>query len=120
MENHVKIVAIGNILHGLFMLFVTLFILLGVGIAGTAGLFNGEVLPALLIGGIGAAVSIFIGVLALPQIIGGIGLLGRKSWAHVVLTIVSVFRLISFPLGTIIGGYSLWVLFHRDTRPLLR
>ena len=48
--------------------------------------------------------------LAIPGLIAGIGLLARKSWARVLGVIVSVFGLLSFPFGTLVGIYAIFVL----------
>ena len=62
-------------------------------------------LTAILIGGL------VIG-LAIPALVAGIGLLARKSWARVLGIIVSVFALLSFPIGTLIGIYTIFVLMQ--------
>jgi lysylphosphatidylglycerol synthetase-like protein (DUF2156 family) len=50
--------------------------------------------------------------LAIPGLIAGIGLLARKSWARVLGVIVSVLGLVSFPFGTLIAIYALFVLLQ--------
>ena len=60
---------------------------------------------AILIGGL------VIG-LALPALVAGIGVLARKSWGRILGIIVSVFALISFPIGTLIGIYVIFVLIQ--------
>ena len=47
----------------------------------------------------------------LPSIIGGIALLSKKSWGMTLLVIVGCLSLLSFPVGTAIGAYTLWVFF---------
>jgi hypothetical protein len=48
----------------------------------------------------------------------GFGLLNHRPWARNVIIIVSAFRLFRWPFGTIFGAYSLWVLFHDETRSI--
>ena len=62
-------------------------------------------LAAILIGGL------VIG-LSLPALVAGIGVLARKSWGRILGIIVAVFALISFPLGTLIGIYVIFVLMQ--------
>jgi hypothetical protein len=62
-------------------------------------------LTAVLIGGL------VIG-LSLPALVAGIGVLARKSWARILGIIVAVFALISFPIGTLIGIYVIFVLMQ--------
>ncbi len=55
---------------------------------------------------------IAVGVILLfsiPSIIGGIGLLNKKSWALTLLLVLGCFKLFSFPIGTVIGIYTIWV-----------
>lgn len=47
--------------------------------------------------------------LAIPSIIGGIALLQGKSWALTLLLIMGCFKLFSFPIGTALGVYTIWV-----------
>jgi hypothetical protein len=46
---------------------------------------------------------------SIPSIIGGIGLLNNKSWALTLLLILGCFKLFSFPIGTAIGIYTIYV-----------
>lgn len=46
---------------------------------------------------------------AIPSIIGGIGLLNNKSWALTLLLVLGCFKLFSFPIGTAIGIYTIYV-----------
>jgi hypothetical protein len=62
-------------------------------------------LTATLIGGLVAG-------LAIPALVAGIGVLARKSWARILGVIVSVFALLSFPIGTLVGGYAIFVLMQ--------
>jgi hypothetical protein len=40
----------------------------------------------------------------------GWGLLQRRAWARTLALILGVISLLDFPLGTALGGYTLWVL----------
>jgi len=46
---------------------------------------------------------------AIPAIVGGIALLNNKSWALTLLLVLGCFQLFSFPFGTALGVYSIWV-----------
>jgi len=46
---------------------------------------------------------------SIPSIIGGIGLLNNKSWALTLLLVLGCFKLFSFPIGTAIGIYTIYV-----------
>jgi hypothetical protein len=51
----------------------------------------------------------------IPSLIAGIGLLARKSWATTLALIIGCFKLFSFPIGTAIGIYAIWI-FSEDQK----
>jgi len=57
-------------------------------------------------------VGFVIVAISLPSIIGGVGMLYNKSWAFTLILIVGIFSLVSFPMGTAIGIYTLWTYFR--------
>ncbi len=109
MHQHVPIVAWLNIVGSVLLLLIALFlIVLLPGIGAMSG--DRQALGILSI--VGVSVGGFMGLLALPGLLAGIGLLRRRNWARVLAIIVSFLNLLNIPIGTIIGGYSLWVLFQ--------
>ena len=58
---------------------------------------------------------------AIPSIIGGIALLNKKKWALTLVLVLGCFKLFSFPIGTALGIYSIWVYSedskHRASNP---
>jgi hypothetical protein len=60
-------------------------------------------------------IAIIILIFAVVGIIGSIGVLKKKEWGRLTLLIVSFFTLLSIPLGTILGVYSIWVLLNDET-----
>lgn len=58
---------------------------------------------------INVIVAIVIVLFSIPSIIGGAALLQGKSWALTLLLILGCFKLFSFPIGTAIGIYTIWV-----------
>jgi len=72
---------------------------------------------------IAAAVLKFIGVLlpaiiliaSLAGLIGGIGLLSYRKWARILVLIMAALGCLNFPLGTLKGVYSIWVLMQDET-----
>lgn len=116
MQQHLKVVAW---IHLLFGIFGVGFALLFGGLGAIVGLFSGEP-GGLMAGGIIGLISIFFGLLSLPALLGGWGLLNYKPWARIVVIVLSVLNLLNFPIGTVIGGYSLWVLLNDETQQILR
>lgn len=59
------------------------------------------------------AVPIFLflaTVLFVPSLVGGIGLLRGRSWARIVIFLLSLAVIFFFPIGTILGGFGLVAL----------
>ncbi|MGA9351114.1 MAG: hypothetical protein WBW48_20235 [Anaerolineae bacterium] len=115
MKEHVTVV--GALCIGLGALGVVLAIIAFVVLAGI-GVLSGdrEALPILTF--IAVISAGFLAVISVPDIIGGIGLLRRQSWARILVLILSVIKLINFPLGTIVGIYSIWVLMQNEVAQL--
>lgn len=57
-------------------------------------------------------------LVSLLSLTGGIGLLKFQKWARILVLIVSAIMCFAFPIGTIIGIYSLWVLLQEETQSL--
>lgn len=51
---------------------------------------------------------------ALPSIIAGIGLLQKKSWGVVIALIAGCVSIFSFPFGTAVGIYSIYVFVENN------
>ncbi len=75
---------------------------------------------AAILWGIGTIIATLLVIFAIPGIVGAVGLLKRKEWGRILVIVVSFFDLLHIPLGTILGGYSIWVLFNNETIALLR
>lgn len=113
MRSHIKIVAIVNILYSALGLLAAAGVLVG-GIFG--GIFSGG-LFSFLAGTIAGIVgAIVIGCISAFGLVAGFGLLNRQQWARYVIIAVSAFRLFKWPMGTIFGAYSLWVLLNDETQ----
>jgi hypothetical protein len=52
---------------------------------------------------------IIIAFISVPSVITGVGLLNKQRWALVMALILGCLKLFSFPIGTVIGVYSIWV-----------
>ena len=63
-----------------------------------------------------ASISLLAGVLTL---VGGIGLRKRRSWAWGLVWVLACMSLFSFPIGTALGAYALWVLTRPEVRQSL-
>jgi len=54
-------------------------------------------------------------IFSIPGVIAGVGLIKYKPWARILGIVMSIFNLFTFPHGTIIGVYSIIVLFDQET-----
>jgi hypothetical protein len=116
MKKHVTLVAalqIGFSTMGIIIATVVFFVFSFAGsfvsdvdIADVVLKFIGTFIPAVF----------FLG--SLLGLIGGIGLLSSQRWARILVLITSAIACFVFPVGTIIGVYSLWVLLQDETARL--
>jgi hypothetical protein len=74
-----------------------------------------DIIPAFLV-----LVAILLVIFSLPGIIGGIGVLRRKEWGRIMVLVISFFNLLNIPLGTVLGGYSIWAMMTSETVGLFR
>lgn len=116
MRDHLKILGwlyavTGGITLLLAVVFGTLF--------GVAGVVAGSEDGGALIGGLGFAFALFIAAMGIPALICGWALLNYKPWARTLGIVLSVLQLASFPVGTALGGYGLWVLLNDEAKRML-
>ena len=68
--------------------------------------------------------SFLIGVILLlvsmPSIAAGVGVLRYRSWGRVLTLVLSVLRLLEFPLGTLTAIYSFWVLLSKGGKSFFK
>ena len=112
MKQHVTVVAALQIGFGVLKTVIAAVVFLAML---TGGLISGEAEAMAIVTVVGLIVAGFLVLTALPGIVGGIGLLRGKNWARVLVIFLSVLDLIDFPIGTAVGGYSLWVLLNNET-----
>lgn len=122
MQTHVRLLAVLHIVFaclaimvgvGLFVMFGGLAALVAVNESGSDAAAGMAVL-----GVIGTFLLVLLLVLSLPGLIAGIGLLYLKPWAKILGLVVSALDLLSFPFGTALGIYGLWVLVNPETERL--
>jgi hypothetical protein len=109
MHQHVIAVAWLNIAADAIFLLVGLCgFLLFVGI----GIISAHPTAMGVLGIIGTVALLFFAALALPSILAGYGLLKRQRWGQILGIVVGFLSLVNFPMGTLIGIYTLWVLLQ--------
>jgi hypothetical protein len=65
----------------------------------------------------GRFMAIGAALFALPALATGWGVWTRRSWARLTGSALAAMVVIQFPVGTVIGGYLLWVLLSRRSEP---
>ena len=63
-----------------------------------------------ILGAIGFALIVFMILMSVPGLVAGYGILKRRSWARVIGIVVGALDLPLFPIGTVVGAYTLWIL----------
>jgi hypothetical protein len=122
MENHKRILGILYIISGVFqilgMIFITAMIsaflpfILEQAEGEGAGWVLAWIVPFMRV--ISIVVIVFF---AIPAVVGGWGLLNKKAWAMMVVLILGCFKLFSFPIGTALGIYTIWVYLENNKKP---
>ena len=82
------------------------------------GLLSGSAEATGILMVVAAFVVGFATLLSVPELVGGWALLRRKPWGRAMVLILSFLNLPAFPLGTLVGGYSIWVLMNDESRAL--
>ena len=122
MERHITILGIlyiGYNTVSLIMGIVAAVALLGISAAGNVFTDDFPPAPLFLLNTVGITLLIVFTVISLPGIIAGIGLIKFKQWGRILGLIVAVVNLFSFPVGTAISIYALWVLLSQETNQYL-
>ncbi len=115
MAQHVRILA------WLFVVFGALFTFIGMVLAfiiAGSGMISGDRTAMLVTGSVGTILMIVLFLLAVPNFIAAWGLFRFRPWARVLAIILAVLHIFSFPLGTALAIYTLWVLLNAETQPL--
>jgi hypothetical protein len=71
---------------------------------------EGADVGAALMAWTGRTVAIGGAVLSLPSLVCGWGLLRRRAWSRWLGIFLAALAVVQVPVGTIVGGYILWVL----------
>ena len=115
MKTHVTVVAVLHLIFSGLGLITGL--VLGV-IVVLGGAISGDETAMMITSGVGVFLLVLFLVLSIPGLIGAIGTLKGKNWGRIILIIVGVFNLPGIPVGTALGIYTLWTMFHEETRAM--
>jgi hypothetical protein len=118
MKKHIQIVAALHIALGALSLLGAIVVFVVFAMAGGIVISQGERQAAGILGIIAVAVCTFLAVLGLPGIIGGWALFTGRSWGRPLVLVLGALHLINIPLGTALGIYTIWALFHEPVSQL--
>ena len=110
---HVQIAAWLNIVaSGMFLMLGVCAFVFFAGLGVFAAADSGDAVALPILGLVGTVGLVFIAALALPGLLAGYGLLKRKKWGQILGIVDALLNLFNIPIGTAIGGYTLFVLFQ--------
>jgi len=118
MKKHVTVVGAIQIGAGILGLIGALTVFFALNFA--KGMVGDDDVPTVVLGFLSISLPILIGFMATLSLVGGIALLSFKSWARILVMIVSVMGCFFIPIGTLIGVYSIWTLMQDDTIKLFK
>ena len=110
MEKRVRFLGWFNMIVGILTDAFVLFIMYAIAAA------NGSLLPKTPEEWQSAVLVLAFFVYGFAGIVTGFGLFKHKIWAKQLASALSALGLFMVPIGTAVGAYSLWVLFHPETK----
>jgi hypothetical protein len=117
MRQHIDILGWLFIAGGALGIVIAFFLFV---ILGLTGGLTGDMKAAALLTGIGLFIAILVAIFSVPNLVVGWSLLKRKSWSRIAGLVLGCLGLLSFPFGTALGIYALWVLTKPEAEQLLR
>lgn len=113
MKNVKTLSLVWYVLGSLQVLGALIFGVMFTGMGAILGVAGGDEESA-VVGGVMAVVGVITGGIILlttiPAFLVGWGLGKRKGWARILAMILGVFQMLSFPIGTAIGVWTVWLL----------
>jgi hypothetical protein len=116
MQEHITIVAALKIGIGGLRLLIGMLVFVAV-VGG--GLVSGDAEARGITAVVGSVIALALTPGAVARIVGGIALLMRKPWARILVLVLAVLDLLSIPIGTVVGIYTIWVLLQDEVKALL-
>lgn len=111
METNKKLLGILHIVYGtgiiLLFVMVNMFIQIFLPFLAESGDLDG--IPELVFSLVKTIFLILVVIIPLPSIIGGFAILNGKRWGLIPMMISGCLSLLSFPLGTALGVFTIWV-----------
>lgn len=109
-ETSVKVIAILTAVEGAFVLLMALPMAVGAGFMGFFGFGRFGFVESAFIGALMVVMGLFLAALAVVFLLVAKGLWDRRDWARVAGIVIGAVSLFAFPVGTLIGGFTIYVL----------
>ncbi len=91
-----------------------------VGAATAAARAQGGPLATAIVSTVMVVVSGWIFLVGVANAVIGWGLWKQQEWGRIGAIVLAVFRLLSFPIGTVIGALIIWYMFREDVKQEFR
>jgi hypothetical protein len=118
MKKHVTVVGALHIGLGTLGLIGALVVFFALRFA--RNVVGNEEIPSMVLSFLSVSLPLLLGIISTIGVVGGIGVLSFKSWARILVMVVSVIGCINIPIGTLAGVYSIWVLMQDETVKLFK
>jgi len=116
MKKHIELLGILHLVYAGVGLLLAAFVF---ALLTTVGFVAHDDLTLHILTLVAVVIAAVLTVLSVPGIVAGIGLLKARPWSRPLALIVGCLHLLSFPFGTALGVYTLWVLLNDESRQLL-
>jgi len=118
----IKAISIIDYVYGIMFLFGAVFVFLGTTLLASLGIL-GNFFPDKLFAGLAGGALLFgalvLALMGVVYIYLGKAIKEYKMWAKILQIILAILGVFSFPIGTVIGIFMLWVLLvKKETKNL--
>jgi hypothetical protein len=121
MNDKINMVGIVWVVLGVLTCLGAGFVMLGGG-AMLAGFASGgdhdAAVAGSMVAGFMGILAICILVMGIFEIVAGLALRKHRPWARIAIIILAILNILGFPIGTIVGIFSLIVLLSAEAKPV--
>ncbi len=112
MQSHIKVVGWTYLALGVFGILgaALLFLIIAAG-----GLISGDQTAIRITMIVGSILAGMVVLTSIPGMVAGAGLLKFKPWARILALILGLLNLPGFPVGTVLGIYTIWALLDTES-----
>lgn len=118
MDRHFDMVGLLFVVYGglLIVLALVMLIVLGPGAASPAEVSAAPTSFWTALAYRSSSAALVLLVCSVPFLVTGWGLRRRAGWARIAAMVLGALSILSFPIGTLLGGYTLWTLTRPDAQ----